>query len=287
MRQLRSKIISNIKISGNYHKLIFKENRIANIIQPGQFLMLKVTESKEILLRRPFSVHRARGKNIEIIYEVVGRGTEALAHRSKGEYLDIIGPLGNGFSYQPSHACRQAGAVSYQQPLLIAGGMGIAPLLFLAEKLISRKQKAESRKPIILIGARTRKEILCESEFKKLGFEVKVSTDDGSKGYKGKVTELLKTILREPRTENQTPTIYACGPRPMLKEIARLSRKYKIPAQLSLEEHLACGIGACLGCVVKTRTENPVCPAGRRVPRTEYKRVCKDGPVFDAQDLVC
>ncbi|MFH1413578.1 MAG: dihydroorotate dehydrogenase electron transfer subunit [Candidatus Omnitrophota bacterium] len=268
MRQLRSKIISNIKISSKYHKLIFKENRIANIIQPAQFLMLKVTESKEILLRRPFSVHRAMGKNIEIIYEVVGRGTEALAHRNKGEYLDVIGPLGNGFSI-----------IDSRSSILVAGGIGVAPLMLLASKLQERRPKTKpclpagrDLRPLVLIGARTKKEILCEKEFKKLGYEVKISTDDGSKGLKGKVTELLKSILRVSSIKHQASTIYACGPRPMLKEIGKLAKKYRIPAQLSLEEHLACGIGACLGCVVKTKQG--------------YQRVCKDGPVFNAQDLV-
>jgi dihydroorotate dehydrogenase electron transfer subunit len=122
-----------------------------------------------------------------------------------------------------------------------------------------------------LLGAKTKKQILCEKEFKRLGCDVKISTDDGSRGCRGKVTDLLKKFLGAKSYELRV-TIYACGPRPMLKEIAAISKRYNIPSQISLEEHMACGIGACLGCVVNTT-------AG-------YKRVCRDGPVFDAEEVV-
>ena len=138
--------------------------------------------------------------------------------------------------------------------------MGIAPLVFLAEKL---KSKAE-----VFIGGKTKKQILCEEELKKLGCDVKIATDDGSLGFKGLVTNLLKKRLRE---KNKPLMIFSCGPKAMLREIANISKKYKIPAQISLEEHMACGIGACFGCSVETRFG--------------YKRVCKEGPVFDARDI--
>lgn len=142
--------------------------------------------------------------------------------------------------------------------------MGVAPLLFLAEKLTRNRT-------LVLIGAKTKSQILCGQEFKKLGCEVKIATDDGSQGHKGKVTDLLNKIL--PLAISHKPlAIYACGPRPMLKEISRLSQEYKIPAQISWEEHLACGIGACRGCVVKTKTG--------------YQRVCQEGPVFTAPEII-
>jgi dihydroorotate dehydrogenase electron transfer subunit len=126
-------------------------------------------------------------------------------------------------------------------------------------------------KPLVLIGAKNKNQILCEKEFKKLGYDVKIATDDGSRGFKGKVTELLEKILLS-AVSCQLSAVYACGPRPMLKEISRIANIYKIPAQISLEEHMACGIGACLGCVVNTKEG--------------FKRVCKDGPIFNAKEIV-
>ncbi|MBI5144915.1 MAG: dihydroorotate dehydrogenase electron transfer subunit [Candidatus Omnitrophica bacterium] len=237
--------------------------RIASRALPGQFLEVKVGDSNEPLLRRPFSIYRLDGAKVEILYEVLGKGTEILSQRKTGEYLDVIGPLGNGFNLIPN---------TYDLiPILVAGGMGVAPLLFLAEKLVETKHQTPNTKYLTLIGAKTKKQILCAEEFKKLGCVVKIATDDGSEGFKGKVTDLLRIVLRTTHSA-QRKTLYACGPRPMLKEISRLSTKYNIPAQISLEEHMACGIGACLGCVVKTQQG--------------YKRVCKEGPVFNADEII-
>jgi len=218
--------------------------------------MLKVGPAQGPLLRRPFSIHKAGGSVIEILYEVIGKGTEILAKRKAGEHLDIIGPLGNGFSFQLS-------AKSRYRPVLVAGGMGVAPLVFLAQKL-------KNYKGLVLIGARTKKQILCEKEFQKAGFDVKIATDDGSAGFRGRVTDLLEDLLQAP--SDKLRAIYACGPRPMLKEISRLAGKYKIPSQISLEEHMACGIGACLGCAVNTEEGS--------------RRVCREGPVFKAQEII-
>jgi dihydroorotate dehydrogenase electron transfer subunit len=147
--------------------------------------------------------------------------------------------------------------------------MGVAPLVFLADKLRALTTSGQ-RPATILIGAKNKNQILCEREFKKLGCEVKIATDDGSRGFHGKVTDLLKHL---PSTIDHRPsTIYACGPAPMLKAVAVLAKQYRIPAQVSLEAHMACGIGACLGCVVETIEG--------------YKRVCQEGPVFPAQEVV-
>jgi dihydroorotate dehydrogenase electron transfer subunit len=254
--QVKAKVIKNIEVIKNYYKIVILCPGIAKAAQPGQFLQVKVNNSDQPLLRRPFGIHRVRGAQIEMLYEVVGPGTEILAKRKSGEYLDIIGPLGNGF--EPDNDA--SGSVGCA--ILVAGGMGIAPLVFLAEKL-------KGRQTVVLIGARTKKQLLCESELKKLGCEVRVATDDGSKGLKGKVTELLRRALLS--ADHRQATVYACGPRPMLKEISRLAKKYNLPAQVSLEEHMACGIGACLGCVVETIDG--------------YKRVCKEGPVFDVRNI--
>jgi len=254
MLQIRVKILYNKKIKGNYFHLVLQAPKITKESLPGQFLNIKVNDAYEPLLRRPLSIHRVKGANIEFLYEVVGRATELLSHRKPGEYLDVIGPLGNGFQLNAKHKTLN---------ILVAGGMGVAPLMFLAEKLVKSKVT-------VLIGAKTKGQILCDKNFKDLGCEVKIATDDGSRGFKGKITDLLKAL---PLTmDYKLSTICSCGPGPMLKEISRISKKYNIPAQVSLEEHMACGIGACLGCVVNTKEG--------------FKRVCKEGPVFNADEII-
>jgi dihydroorotate dehydrogenase electron transfer subunit len=227
------------------------------------------------LLRRPFSIHRVSGLAgervsglIEILYEVVGSGTEILAQKKPGEWLDIIGPLGNGFDLNPL-----TGKPANRQTILIAGGIGVVPLVFLAEKLRNKKGSGPFLKPIVLIGAKTKSEILCEKEFKALGCNVRIATDDGTKGHKGFVTELLKKILGNSETQrSRGQVIYACGPQAMLKETAKIAVQHGLQCQVSLETHMACGIGACLGCVVNTKEG--------------YRRVCKEGPVVDGSQII-
>jgi len=254
--QQKAKIIANKKVGPAYFEMILAAGGISRAAYPGQFVQVKVSDSCQPLLRRPLGIHRVSGANILLLYEVLGPATKILAKRKAGEFLDILGPLGNGFD------CGVGG----QPPVLVAGGMGVAPLLFLAEKL-------KRLKPLVLIGARSKAQILCEKEFKKLGCSVKIATDDGSQGFKGKVTDLLRKVLLEnSRTRELKNSIYTCGPRPMLKEISKIAKNYRIPAQVSLEEHMSCGIGACLGCVVNTK-------AG-------FQRVCKEGPVFNTDEVI-
>jgi len=268
MIQTKAKLIYNTRVKNNYWYGVFNAPSLAKKAAPGQFVNIKLSDDYEPLLRRPFSIHRVTGyglgvTGIEILYEIVGRGTEALSQKKPGEPLDIIGPLGNGFNYRIPYPASRI-------PILVAGGIGVAPLLFLAEKLKTYNLKLTT----VLIGASTKSQILCAKEFKELGFDVKIATDDGSQGFKGKVTDLLRQILLKNPMNSKQPknSIYACGPKPMLAEISRISRQCKIPAQISLEEHLACGIGACLGCVINT--------VGG------YQRVCKEGPVFNAEEII-
>jgi len=265
MLQAKNKVISNKKIKGQYFHCTISAPEIAKHALPGQFINIKVTDKSEPLLRRPLSIHRVKGRNIELFYEVVGDATDILSQKKPGGYLDIIGPLGNGFQLN-----RQTGRPADRQTIIIAGGMGVAPLMFLAEKLVTGYRLQVTDQPLVLLGAKTKAGILCEKELKNLDCKVKIATDDGSLGFNGRVTELLINLLA---TGDRRPaTIYACGPRPMLKVITGISREYKIPAQVSLEEHMACGIGACLGCVIETSSG--------------LKRVCKEGPVFDAKDII-
>jgi len=259
--QDKAKILANLKIIDKYYKLILSSSQVAKGVQPGQFIMARVTEATELLLRRPFSIHRVKEEKIEILYEVVGKGTKLLSEKKPGEYLDILGPLGNGFDINLKNG--------EQKPkiLLVAGGLGVAPLLFLAEQLIIHNLRPLA----VLIGAKTKRQILCKKEFKELGLGVKISTDDGSKGFKGKITDLLRDFLSKTNTQ-QLVTIYACGPKKMLREISLISKEYKASIFGSLEENLGCGVGVCLGCVIKTKGG--------------YKRVCKDGPVFNLKEVV-
>ncbi|MBM3247816.1 MAG: dihydroorotate dehydrogenase electron transfer subunit [Candidatus Omnitrophica bacterium] len=262
MFQIKAKVIKNIEVMPDYYKMVLDAPSIAKSAKPGQFVNVLVGDKFEPLLRRPFSIHRISNQKpvtsnqIEILYAVVGNGSEILSQKKSGAYLDVMGPLGNGFSM-----------LDTKYSILVAGGMGIAPLLFLAET--TRVQYPASRIQI-LIGARTKNQILCEKEFKDLSCEVKIATDDGSFGFRGLVTELLKKLLRT--IDRRPSTIFACGPKPMLKEVTSISKRYNIAAQVSLEEHMACGIGACFGCVVNTKHG--------------YKRVCKEGPVFDAKEVI-
>lgn len=270
MFQIKAKLLRNKLIKHNYFYFAFESAKIAHQAYPGQFVNIKITDTDEPLLRRPFSIHQVNGPGVKILYEVVGKGTEILAKKQPGEYLDVIGPLGNGFTLNIKHSTLN---------ILVAGGMGVAPLIFLAEKLMERKTQSAKHKILVLIGAKTKNEILCEGEFRKLGCRIKVSTNDGSRGFKGKVSELLKYLLST--LDSRPPTIYACGPRPMLKEIATISKQHNIPAEISLEEHLACGIGACLGCVIKVKSQK-----SKVKNDFEYKRVCKEGPVFDSEEII-
>jgi dihydroorotate dehydrogenase electron transfer subunit len=257
--QVQNKIVTQARLSNEYYKLILESPEIAAYSLPGQFLEIKVSDGIDPFLRRPFSVHRSTESNIEILYEVVGKGSRMLSQKKPGEYLDIIGPLGRGFTFREPKTENRV-------PILIAGGMGVAPVFFLAEKLVARHWKT----PLILIGAKTKGHILCVKDFKKLGCTVKVATDDGSEGFKGRVTDLLKVLVST--MDYRLWTIFACGPKPMLQALTHIAGHYALPAQISLEAHMACGVGACLGCVIKT-------PTG-------YQRVCKDGPVFNAGEII-
>jgi len=250
MKSFKAKVLNNEQVAPHAYKMTLSALEIAKKAQPGQFVMVRVSDTRDPLLRRPFGIHNVNGAKVDILYEIAGEGTKLLSQKAPGEFLDIVGPVGNGFD------CRKP-LIANRKPILIAGGMGVAPLVFLAEKLASRA-------PIVLLGAKTKSHILCEKDFKALGCEVKIATDDGSRGHKGFVTDLLQDTIAS--------AIYACGPNPMLKKIAEISKQKNIPAQFSLEEHMACGIGACLGCMVDTVEGN--------------KRVCKEGPVFGAQNVI-
>ena len=266
MKKISAKILENKKITADIYRMRVKSAYLGREAKPGQFVEVRCSDSLEPLLRRPLGVHRIAKGGIELLYEVVGQGTALLAKKKTGEALDIVGPLGVGFDI------RGKGQGS-RVKVLVAGGIGVAPLLSLAESL------AVSKKIIVILGAKTKEHVLCEAEFKKLGCEVLVSTDDGSKGKKGFATNVLKYFLRKTKDERRK-TIYACGPTAMLKAVAEIAKTHRIPCQVSLEERMACGVGVCLGCPVKVNTQYAI-----HNTQYEYKMVCKDGPVFDAKEI--
>lgn len=276
MKQIQAKILKNKEMAAGFYRMSIESRYLAKAARPGQFVEVKCSEGLRPLLRRPLGVHRIAKGGIELLYEVVGKGTELLAQKKEGESLDIIGPLGSGFEIPPGRGTA----------ILIAGGNGVAPLLFLAETL-----KAKKKDVLVLIGGCSKVHVLCEKEFREAGASVMIATEDGSKGHKGLVTDLLNDILRKTNDKRRT-TIYACGPMGMLKAVAAIAQKNRIPCQVSLEEHMACGVGVCLGCPVEIKTQYVppgVAPgAGSRpspTPGGKYKMVCKDGPVFNAEEI--
>ncbi|MDD2889184.1 MAG: dihydroorotate dehydrogenase electron transfer subunit [bacterium] len=247
------KILKNEKINENVFLLVVEDNKIARTAKPGQFVQVRLNEPSPFILRRPFSIHYVEESTFHILYKVVGDGTKVLSAYTPGNDIDVLGPLGNGFELNKDDTSNY-----YKNVLLVAGGIGIAPLYFAAKKI-----KESGGTVNTLIGAANKNEILCKENFEKLG-SVSVSTEDGSDGIKGLVTDLLKGA---PKPE----IMYVCGPAPMLKAIQSYASTHFIPCQLSLEQYMACGIGICLGCAV------PI--------KNGYKYVCKDGPVFWSDEV--
>lgn len=219
----------------------------------GQFAEIQVPSAR-VLLRRPVSIHSIdkEKSTVEFLIQVVGEGTASLAALKAGDTVNVVLPLGNGFSYRSTHVAR---------PLLIGGGVGVAPLLFLGQELA-----AHAIRPVFLFGGRNEELILRKEEFMKYG-SLFMTTEDGSAGEKGFVTD--HSLLFDSESFDR---IYACGPTPMLKAVAHWAREHETACEVSLEHRMACGIGACLCCVEDTADSGNVC-------------VCKEGPVFNIDRL--
>lgn len=278
--EIKYEILRNEHISQNYFKITLNVPLDA-IPRPGQFYNIRCSYSTDPLLRRPFSLHRliqdGKSLHMEILYRVVGKGTEWLSKREKGESLDIIGPFGNGFT-TPGET---------DHILLVARGIGIAPLYAVGEAALKKK----NRKIIILIGARIKERIFYEEECKKLG-EVFLYTDDGSKGFHGQAPDLLCHLLESNKFPERF-SLYACGPGPMLKDLAEIAKRFSLPGQVALEGHLGCGFGACLSCAIPLRPQSIKRNKEWEKPALQwsedrnlvYSLICKDGPVYDIQEV--
>ena len=233
---------------------------------PGQFMHIRTAEFADPLLRRPFSIHyRDPADNtVWILFQKVGRGTGAMANLSPGDTLDCLGPLGNNFETDTGD----------RQVMLVAGGVGIAPLYYLAS-LLQRQGTSVS----FLVGGQTGSHLPHESYFHYAGIEPLVSTEDGSRGYHGMVTEYFRELLWEKNGEIKPERVFSCGPQPMLAEVVAEAKQAGVPTQVSLEAPMACGVGACLGCVcgIKDNGESA---------EIQYQRVCTEGPVFAGEKVV-
>ncbi len=234
----------------------------------GQFVMVRVSGIAEPLLARPFSVYSFERQNnscaLDILYRVLGRGTQVMAGLLNGTQVEILGPLGQGFEIKQNK----------KNIILVGGGMGVAPLTYLALHLNNYMCSSFSTMYFYL-GAQNDEALIGVDELKKLSCTAITCTDDGSRGEKGLVTQILLKDLKKFSPEETM--IYACGPKPMLKALAKILRKTKYSCQVSLEEKMACGVGACLGCAVPVKSRNS---------KPAYKRVCADGPVFDINEIV-
>jgi dihydroorotate dehydrogenase electron transfer subunit len=258
-RLFKSSVIENRQIKKDHYLLTLHPSEKIKQPEPGNFFMLSVDSGLDPLLKRPFSLHRRIGSDFQVLYRVVGRGTGLLSRKKPGELLDVTGPLGNKFPVTKTQ----------NKIIFIAGGLGIAPIFSLAEKL-------KKKKPLLFYGARTKEELLCVDEFRSLGIETVIATDDGSSGRKGNIVNVLKDFLASDsvRAIRESPLhcLYACGPKPMLMALSQLAIKYGLKGYMALEQNMACGLGTCLGCVVNTKKG--------------YKRVCKEGPVFKIEEIV-
>jgi len=248
-------IVSNERDTDSYFRLAVLAPHIAPLVQPGQFAHVRILPLKHVLLRRPFSIFQVSGDRLSILYKTIGQGTEVLSRMQPGEVLSMIGPLGHGFTVP------QPGG---EIPLLVAGGYGMAALYLLAQR--------SPQRGIAFVGGRRREDILGEQEFRALGWEVRITTEDGSVGEKGLVTRALAAELGQCKRGHK---LFACGPTPMLKAVGQLATEYNLPAELSLDEHMGCGVGVCLTCVVPIKVGNG----------WEYQRTCTEGPVFDSRQI--
>lgn len=262
-------ILENKKINEEYYKLIFSSPRLSKKVLPGQFVNVQIEGHENLLLRRPFSYYRISGNRIEVLYEILGRGTGLLAQKRKGHELKVLGPLGRPFSQN----------INGKKRILVAGGVGVPPLVYLAEMmstpLLSSPRHSGGRNKvggdfILLIGCKSKKEVLPKKELAKVKGQVLYATDDGSYGKKGYVTVLLHDLLK--CEDPKSLFIQTCGPTAMMSAVMKIAREFGAEGEASVEERMACGVGACLGCVVETHDG--------------FKTSCVEGPVFSFSELM-
>ena len=247
MKQALAPVISNSEAMPGTHLIWLESPQIAATARPGQFVMARCGE--DTLLRRPLSVHQVDGDKLALLFAIVGRGTQWLSQQQAGDSLDIFGPLGNGFSIYPNS----------KNLLFVAGGIGIAPIRFLAQEALNQGHSVR-----LLLGAQTKSQLYPKNLIPS-GIELAVITDDGTATRMGRVTTLL------PEFTDWADQIFACGPVGMYQAMAQMPELRNKPVQVSLEIMMGCGAGVCYGCTIKTKSG--------------LKQVCQEGPVFDLSEL--
>jgi dihydroorotate dehydrogenase electron transfer subunit len=248
-----AEIAFNDQINENTWLMGLRSSEIVKSAKPGQFVLIRVRSSSDPLLRRPFSICGVKKDLFLVLYRVVGQGTAIMAQVGEGDELSVLGPLGKGFRLPKKD----------QEPVLVAGGIGVAPLAFLAQ---SMKAKAFP----FLMGFGSAGEIIDLENLSGGRVEISIATDDGTAGHGGPVTDLLETFLKSKKAKGKNLSLCTCGPKPMLKRIAEMARHHKVLCQFSLEANMACGLGACQGCAIRASSDE----------KNPYVLVCRDGPVF-------
>jgi dihydroorotate dehydrogenase electron transfer subunit len=251
-----AEILRKEQLATDLYRLTVQAPDIAGAARPGQFVMIRVGRGYDPLLRRPFSISQvSTDGRLQVLLKVIGKGTRLLAAMDAGQSLDLVGPLGRGFT------------LPAQQPVCLAGGgVGIAPLLFWAKELLPSMAPQDIT---VLLGARTREELeAAAADFTDMGLTARIATDDGSWGYHGLVTDLMGELAAE-----KSLAVYTCGPYPMMRTAVKQCAVHGWDCQVSLETMMACGVAACLGCAIPKATGSG------------YLHVCKDGPVFAADEV--
>jgi len=255
----KANVVGHREVFEGHYETRFEEQYIAKNAAPGNFVAIR--HERGALLPRPFSIADVNNDCFSVIYKVIGQGTLALANYREGDTISIKGPIGEGlFSFDDCY-----------NPLLVGGGVGIAALNLLARRLVENGKETK-----MLIGAIDKSLLPAPylEQWSDMGIDVAFSTDDGSSGYEGRVTELMDESLRD----NASDKVFVAGPKPMIREAVRISMEHGVSGQAAMEAMMACGMGTCQGCVIKIKTDDQ--------GDWEYKRVCKEGPVFDIDKLV-
>jgi len=260
MTDINAKILYNTQVGERCFRMSILAPDIAKNAYPGLFVMIKPWKCLDPLLMRPFSIHRINDNYIEILYMVVGKTTGMLSKMSAGQKLFIRGPLGKGFKVDKSK----------RTVFFVAGGIGVAPLIFLFEKYyLNQNNLFDDYQLYFFLGASTKDMLFCMDDLKHNSINTMLATDDGSKGFHGRITTFVEETIE---SEISPDMIYSCGPAPMLRALAGIALKHNIECQISVEEIMACGMGACLGCAVKLTSG-------------EYVAACQKGPVFMAREI--
>ena len=272
-------VTENVRLARDTYRVRFNCPELARRVVPGQFLMLRLAGVNDPILGRPLALYdtvlndAGEPVGVDVVYLVVGKMTTKLAQLGPGAKLEVWGPLGNGFDPVPT-----------DHMIMVAGGIGQTPFMALGRELMGLRKYGEPQRAAMrpkhvtfCYGARNSEYLAGIEDFRALGIDLRISTDDGSAGHRGFVTDLLRATLDEAKAAGRSTQVVCCGPEKMMEAVAHLAGERGVPCRLSLETPMACGIGICFSCVTKVKDD-----AGE----WDYRRTCVEGPVFDAEKIV-